>query len=48
MPLNLTISFYPATGAAWFLDTHSSGKCFHVCQAFFPCTSAMKNLKNLQ
>ncbi len=30
---------------AWFLDTGYNGLCFHVCQAFFPRTSAWDNLK---
>jgi adenine-specific DNA-methyltransferase len=30
---------------AWFLDTEYNGLCFHVCQAFFPRTSAWDNLK---
>jgi len=30
---------------AWFLDTDYNGKVFHVCQAFFPRTSAWDNLK---
>jgi adenine-specific DNA-methyltransferase len=30
---------------AWFLDTDYNGLCFHVCQAFFPQTSAWDNLK---
>ena len=30
---------------AWFLDTDYSGLCFHVCQAFFPRTSAWEGLK---
>lgn len=30
---------------AWFLDTDYNGLCFHVCQAFFPRTSAWENLK---
>ncbi len=30
---------------AWFLDTDYNDKCFHVCQAFFPRTSAWDNLK---
>lgn len=30
---------------AWFLDTNYNGLCFHVCQAFFPRTSAWDNLK---
>jgi len=30
---------------AWFLDTNYNGMCFHVCQAFFPRTSAWENLK---
>ncbi len=25
---------------AWFLNTDYNGLCFHVCQAFFPRTSA--------
>jgi adenine-specific DNA-methyltransferase len=29
---------------AWFLDTDYNGLCFHVCQAFFPRTSAWENL----
>ena len=31
--------------AAWFLDTDYNGLCFHVCQAFFPRTSAWDGLK---
>lgn len=31
---------------AWFLDTdYNPDGCFHVCQAFFPRTSAWENLK---
>jgi adenine-specific DNA-methyltransferase len=30
---------------AWFLDTDYNGRCFHVCQAFFPRTGAWDNLK---
>ena len=30
---------------AWFLDTDYNGFCFHVCQAFFPRTSAWEGLK---
>ena len=30
---------------AWFLDTDYNDLCFHVCQAFFPRTSARDNLK---
>lgn len=30
---------------AWFLDTDYNGQVFHVCQAFFPRTSAWNNLK---
>ena len=30
---------------AWFLDTDYNEKCFHVCQAFFPRTSAWDSLK---
>jgi adenine-specific DNA-methyltransferase len=30
---------------AWFLDTDYNDLCFHVCQAFFPRTSAWENLK---
>ena len=30
---------------AWFLDTDYNGLCFHVCQAFFPRTSAWDSLK---
>jgi adenine-specific DNA-methyltransferase len=30
---------------AWFLDTDYNGLCFHVCQAFFPRTSAWDALK---
>lgn len=29
----------------WFLDTDYNGLCFHVCQAFFPRTSAWDSLK---
>src|SRR4029434_8875441 len=28
----------------WLLDTDYNGLCFHVCQAFFPRTSAWENL----
>ncbi len=31
---------------AWFLDTDYNGLCFHVCQAFFPRTSAWQGLKH--
>jgi adenine-specific DNA-methyltransferase len=30
---------------AWLLDTDYNNLCFHVCQAFFPRTSAWDNLK---
>ena len=30
---------------AWFLDTDYNGLCFHVCQAFFPRTSAWEGLR---
>jgi adenine-specific DNA-methyltransferase len=30
---------------AWLLDTDYNALCFHVCQAFFPRTSAWDNLK---
>jgi adenine-specific DNA-methyltransferase len=30
---------------AWFLDTDYNDLCFHVCQAFFPRTSAWENLR---
>ena len=30
---------------AWLLDTDYNGRCFHVCQAFFPRTAAWDNLK---
>ena len=30
---------------AWFLDTDYNGLCFHVCQAFFPRTSAWSALR---
>ena len=30
---------------AWFLDTDYNGLCFHVCQAFFPRTSAWDGLE---
>jgi adenine-specific DNA-methyltransferase len=30
---------------AWFLNTDYNGLCFHVCQAFFPRTSAWDALK---
>lgn len=30
---------------AWFLDTDYNDLCFHVCQAFFPRTSAWENIK---
>ena len=30
---------------AWFVDTDYNGLSFHVCQAFFPRTSAWDNLK---
>ncbi len=30
---------------AWFLDTDYNGLCFHVCQAFFPRTSAWEGIK---
>ena len=29
----------------WFLDTDYNGRCFHVCQAFFPRTGARDSLK---
>ena len=29
----------------WFPDTDYNGLCFHVCQAFFPRTSAWEGLK---
>jgi len=30
---------------AWLLDTNYNNLCFHVCQAFFPRTSAWDNIK---
>jgi adenine-specific DNA-methyltransferase len=30
---------------AWFVDTDYNGLCFHVCQAFFPRSSAWESLK---
>lgn len=30
---------------AWFLDTDYNGLCFHICQAFFPRTSAWESFK---
>ncbi len=30
---------------AWFLDTDYNDLCFHVCQAFFPRTSAWDNIQ---
>jgi adenine-specific DNA-methyltransferase len=30
---------------AWFLDTDYNDLCFHVCQAFFPRTSAWDSLR---
>nr|WP_277881775.1 site-specific DNA-methyltransferase [Leptolyngbya sp. FACHB-60] len=33
---------------AWFLDTDYNGLCFHVCQAFFPRTSAWDPQKSPQ
>lgn len=30
---------------AWFLDTDYNGLCFHVCQAFFPRTSAWDSIR---
>ena len=30
---------------AWFLDTNYNETCFHVCQAFFPRTSAWSSIK---
>ena len=33
------------TVPAWFLDTDYNGLCFHVCQAFFPRTSAWEGFK---
>ena len=30
---------------AWLLDTDYNNLCFHVCQAFFPRTSAWENIK---
>lgn len=32
---------------AWFLDTDYNGLYFHVCQAFFPRTSAWEGLERL-
>jgi hypothetical protein len=31
---------------AWLLDTDYNGMCFHVCQAFFPRTSAWDSIKS--
>ena len=31
---------------AWFLDSDYNGLCFHVCQAFFPRTSAWEDLRH--
>lgn len=44
----VTMNIYKRSGndvPAWFLDTDYNGLCFHVCQAFFPRTSAWDNLK---
>ncbi len=44
----MTMDLYKKGGndvPAWFLDTDYNGLCFHVCQAFFPRTSAWDNLK---
>lgn len=44
----VTMDIYKRSGndvPAWFLDTDYNGLCFHVCQAFFPRTSAWDNLK---
>jgi adenine-specific DNA-methyltransferase len=44
----VTMEVYRKNGddvPAWFLDTDYNDLCFHVCQAFFPRTSAWDNLK---
>jgi adenine-specific DNA-methyltransferase len=40
-----TQAMKPEDVPAWFLDTDYNGLCFHVCQAFFPRTSAWESLK---
>jgi adenine-specific DNA-methyltransferase len=45
-PVTMTSDSRPGDDVpAWFLDTDYNGKVFHVCQAFFPRTSAWDNLK---
>lgn len=44
-PITMTSDSRPGDDVpAWFLDTDYNGKVFHVCQAFFPRTSAWNNL----
>lgn len=44
-PITMTSDSRPGEDVpAWFLDTDYNGKVFHVCQAFFPRTSAWNNL----
>jgi adenine-specific DNA-methyltransferase len=40
-----TMPLKPDDVPAWFVDTDYNGLCFHVCQAFFPRTSAWEGLK---
>jgi adenine-specific DNA-methyltransferase len=45
-PVTMEVDHRQGDGVpAWFLDTDYNGLCFHVCQAFFPRTSAWDNLK---
>ena len=45
-PVTMTSDSRPGDDVpAWFLDTDYNSKVFHVCQAFFPRTSAWDNLK---
>lgn len=45
-PATMTTDHRPGDNVpAWFLDTDYNGLCFHVCQAFFPRTSAWDSLK---
>ena len=44
-PITMTSDSRPGDDVpAWFLDTDYNGRVFHVCQAFFPRTSAWNNL----
>lgn len=45
-PVTMTADHRPGDDVpTWFLETDYNGLCFHVCQAFFPRTSAWDSLK---